>query len=254
MKFNIEASVLKEALESVQVKGKGQTANGFGNTSFGDYAYLVIRDNILEVWNGSPTACVKISIPLEGEIEEGSVCVYIPQILPYLKSFDDVSVAVNDFIALTSGNRKASVPLVVLHPNADALTRLQNMLNPIRYEVQPTTMFNFAKSKFEGVFVLTQPQLQDAIKSCELVKSGVYKFDYNNNVLKVSTRLDVTNKYEETITPAFPAGEPATVEFSSPVYSFFKKHQMLNVFMKDEFPLLIVADDRMLLKAPHISG
>ena len=51
----------------------------------------------------------------------------------------------------------------------------------------------------------------------------MYKLDYNKGVLNVSSRLNVTNKYEETITPAFPMGEPATVEFSSPIYSFFEK-------------------------------
>ena len=79
-------------------------------------------------------------------------------------------------------------------------------------------------------------------------------FDFNNGVLNVSTRQNVTNKYEETITPAFPTGEPATVEFSSPIYAFFEKDQMLNFYMRDDFPLLVVANDRMLLKAPHISG
>ena len=33
-----------------------------------------------------------------------------------------------------------------------------------------------------------------------------------------------------------------------------EKDQMLNIYMKDEFPLLIVANDRILLKAPHIGA
>ena len=87
-----------------------------------------------------------------------------------------------------------------------------------------------------------------------MVKNGVYKFDYNENLLTVSSRENVTNKYEEVITPVFPMGEPATVEFSSPVYAFFEKDQMVNVYMKDEFPLLLVSNDRMLLKAPTVNG
>ena len=255
MKFSIDSNTLKEALESVQVRGKGTTNSGFGSTNFGTYAYIVADTASIEVWNGNPTFCVKISLDAEIE-EQGRVCVDSSTVIPYLKNFsgEEVNIEVGDFVLITCGTRKASIPLVVNHPNADALSRLQGMLVPVRYEVQPQTLFNFGKSKFEGAFTLTQNQLQDCLKACELVKSGVYKFDYNNNVLNVSTRQDVTNKYEETIEPVFPIGEPATVEFSSPIYSFFEKGQMLNIYMKDEFPLLVVANDRMLLKAPHISG
>lgn len=255
MKFTIDSDTLKKALESVQVKGKGTTSGGFGNTNFGSYAYIVADTASVEIWNGNPTFCVKIVIDAVVE-EQGRVCVDSSTIIPYLKNFsgEDIIFSVGDFVLINCGTKKASIPLVVNHPNADAISRLQNMLNPISYEIQPQTLFNFGKSKFEGAFTLTQRQLQDSIKACELVKSGVYKFDFNKGVLNVSTRLNVTNKYEETITPAFPTGEPATVEFSSPIYAFFEKDQMLNFYMRDDFPLLVVANDRMLLKAPHISG
>ena len=77
-----------------------------------------------------------------------------------------------------------------------------------------------------------------------------------NETITLSTRQSITNKYEETLTPLFITNpnEGATVEFSSPLYAFFKKDQMLNIYMKDEFPLLIVANDRILLKAPHIGA
>ena len=255
MNIEVDSNDLREALESVMVKGKGTTNSGFGNTNLGTYACLYVKDGVLSVWNGSPSFCVKIDIQLEGESVDGDVCVDSMKVIPYLKSFGGVvNFNVGDFITLTGMNRTASIPLVVLHPNADAISRLKNMLNHIRYEVQPQTLFNFGKSKFEGAFVLTQVQFKDAIKNCELVKSGVYKLDFNENALTVSTRQDATNKYEEIITPVFPLGEPATIEFSSPVYAFFKSDQMINVYMKDNHPLLLVSEDRILLKAPHISG
>ena len=255
MKFTIDSDTLKKALESVQVKGKGTTNSGFGSTNLGTYAYIVADTASVEVWNGNPTFCVKIVLDAEVE-EQGRVCVDSSTVIPYLKNFsgEEIKFTVNDFVLISCETRKASIPLVVNHPNADALSRLKNMLNPIRYEIQPQILFNFGKAKFEGAFSLTQNQLKACLKACELVKSGVYKFDFNKNLLNISTRQNTTNKYEETITPAFPIGEPATVEFSSPVYSFFEKDQMINVYMKDEFPLLLVANDRILLKAPHVSG
>ena len=229
MKFTIDSDTLKKALESVQVKGKGTTSGGFGNTNFGSYAYIVADTASIEIWNGNPTFCVKIVIDANVE-EQGRVCVDSSAVVPYLKNFsgEDIVFSVGDFVLINCGTKKASIPLVVNHPNADAISRLQNMLNPISYEIQPQTLFNFGKSKFEGAFTLTQRQLQDSIKACELVKSGVYKFDFNKGLLNISTRQNVTNKYEETITPAFPTGEPATVEFSSPIYAFFEKDQILS--------------------------
>jgi len=253
--FTTESDKLSKALTSIQVKGKGSTSGGFGNTSLGSYVMLIVKDNTLSIWNGNNTFFVKLDITLTGETNEGSCVVDTSTLLPYLKTFgDEITLKVGDFISLNGENKKASIPIVVNHPSNDALVRIKNMLNHVRYEIQPQTLFNFGKSQFEGAFTLTHSQLQSAIKSCELVKNGVYKFDYNENLLTVSSRENVTNKYEEVITPVFPMGEPATVEFSSPVYAFFEKDQIINVYMKDEFPLLLVSNDRMLLKAPTVNG
>jgi len=99
-----------------------------------------------------------------------------------------------------------------------------------------------------------QVPLRDAIKNCELVKTGVYKFNYHEEILSVSSRDGASNKYEETIEPFFNIGESATVEFSGPLYALFEKQQMVNIYLKDDFPILMVAEDRMLVKAPQING
>ena len=257
MKFTIETNELKNGLESVQVKGKGTTNNGFGNTNLGTYALLEVKDNNLSIWNGNQTFFVSLTIPLEGESEEGICCLDSANILPYLKSFsNEITFSVGDFITITSGDsKKASIPLVVNHPQIEPLTRIKGMLSHVRYEVNPNRLWTFGKGQFETAFTITQAQFKSAIKTCELVKSGIYKLD-KNETITLSTRQSITNKYEETLTPLFITNpnEGATIEFSSPIYAFFEKDQMLNIYMKDEFPLLIVANDRILLKAPHIGA
>lgn len=254
MKFTLDSDTLKKAFEKIQVKGKGTTSNGFGNTSLGEYALLSLKENTLSIWNGDATFCVKIEIRVNGE-EEGEVTVNVNDIIPYLKTLDEeITFSVGDFISLSSNNRNASVPLVVNHPNLDSLNRLKGLVYHITYEPQIDTLFTFGKENFEAGFTLTFKQLTDCLKACEIVKSGVYKLDYNNNLLTVSSRKSITQKYEETITPVFQKGEPATIEFSSPIYSFFESDQLLNFYMKDEFPLLVVSNDRLLLKAPYING
>lgn len=252
MKFEVDSNELKEALESIQVKGKGTTANGFGNTNLGQFAKLILHDNVLEIWNGNTTFAVKVSLTVQGQ-ENGSVCVDSSMLLPYLKSFGDITFSVGDFILVTDGNKNASIPIVVNHPDDDALQRIRGMMSQIAYEPVLRNLFKFGQGQFEGVATVSEGVLKSAIKNCELVKTGVYKFDFNGDILNISSRDSATNKYDENITPTFTMGEPATVEFSSPVYAFFKKDQLINIYLKDEFPILLVANDRMLLKAPTMT-
>ena len=136
MKFTIDSDTLKKALESVQVRGKGTTNSGFGSTNFGTYAYLVADTASIEIWNGNATFCVKISLDATVE-EQGRVCFDSATVIPYLKNFggEDITFSVGDFIVINCGTKKASIPLVVNHPNADAIARIQNMLNPVSYEI-----------------------------------------------------------------------------------------------------------------------
>jgi len=262
MKFTVDSAELKEALESLQVKGKALSNSGFSNTNIGSYVYMTLTENSLNIWNGNPTFVVNINLEVEGETN-GTVIADSNTILPYLKAFgENVVFSVGDFITITSGQRGASIPVIVNHPNMDAIDRLSKMVTHVSYQPQPLMLFNFGKSKFEGAFTLTHKQFTSCIKTCELVKSGVYKLDFNyikslNQKFlrpKFSTRQNVQNKYSETLTPVFILGEPATIEFSGPLYSFFKKEQLLNFYVKDEFPLLVVADDRLLIKAPYVNG
>jgi len=254
MKFSIESEELKEALESLQVRGKHLSGSGFTNSTIGQYAYLSLSENQLTLYNGDATFIVSITLEVTGT-KDGQVVLDSHTVLPYLKSFSGpVAFTVNDFISVSSGSKKASIPLVVNHPNETVLERAKNLLNHVSYQPQPETLFTFGKSKFEGAFTLPQRVFQDCLRNCELVKSGVYKLDYNDNLSTFSTRTNVQNKYSETIEPMFNLGESGTIEFSGPLYAFFKKDQLLNFYSKDEFPLLIVSDDRMLLKAPYING
>jgi len=121
MKFTADSKILKEAIESIQVKGKSTTNNGFGNTSLGHYAHIILAGNTLQIWNGDSTFCVKIVLTVEGE-RDGRCVVDVSMVIPYLNSFGENTVVdVDDFMSLSSGRKKASVPLITNHPNEQAL-------------------------------------------------------------------------------------------------------------------------------------
>jgi len=260
MEFTIRAKQFKEALEQLQVKGRNLTNRGFSSGNFGSsFLAEITGERELVLYNGDATFLVQIKLP----ITEGTVGRFVGDsnyLLPYLKSFDEsVSVHVDEYITLrgSSGDansRTASVPQLIEHPSQQGLIRLSGMVSHIRYEPAPQTLFHFSNKQYEGAFTLTSNQFQNCIKNCELVKSGIYNLNFVNLVPTFSTRMNRTNNYRETITPVFAIGEPATLDFSSPLYSFFGKEQLLNFYVRDEFPLLIVADDRLLLKAPHVGG
>ena len=254
MKFNVNSNELKEALESLQVKGKHLTNNGFSSSNFGSIFYAHIYENTLSLYNGDSTFMLKITLQVE-EGENGSFVADSSLILPYLKSFGDtVNVVVGDYISMSSGTKKANVPKLIEHPSNDALQRLIQMTNHVRYEPNPQTMFAFGNSNFEGAFTLSQNVFKDCIKNAELVKSGIYNLNFHEGVVKITSTTNATTSYEESITPTFLTGDSATLDFSSPLYSFFEKDQMLNFYVKDEFPMLIVANDRLVLKAPYVGG
>jgi len=254
MKFNVNSNELKEALESLQVKGKHLTNSGFSPSNFGTVFYAKLEDNQLSLYNGEPTFMVKITIGVE-EGEDGDFVADSSLIIPYLKSFDgQITATIGDYLCISNGRKNANIPKHVSHPHEEALSRLISITSHITYEVQPQTLFAFSNSNFEGAFTLNQVDFQNCIKNCELVKSGIYELNYHNNELVISTSLNTTNSYNETLTPVFTLGESATLDFSSPLYSFFKKDQLLNFYVRDECPVLIVANDRMILKAPHVGG
>lgn len=255
MKFTINATTFKNKLESLQVKGKHLTNKGFSNSNFGTNVYASLQRNVLSLYNGDSIFLVKITVEVPVPNVDGEVCFDSSMLIPYLKSFKDEEVAftADDFITVSIGNKKASVPKLVNHPNMEALSTLKNMTAHIQYEPNPTTLWKFSNFNYEGAFSMTNNYFESCLKNCELVKNGIYKLDFNNDVT-FSTSETVRNSYTETLSPVFRLGEPATLQFSGALYSFFEKEQLLNFYVRDESPLLIVASDRMLMKAPHVGG
>ena len=155
MNFSVNAKELKEAIESLQVKGKNLTNNGFSASNLGSYVYMELNDNTLSLWNGNQTFIVNITLEVEGTID-GTVVFDSAVVIPYLKNFTEVMFSFKDFILLSDGLKRASVPQVVNHPNMDAIERLSGMVSHVSYQPQPQVLFTFGKSQFEGSFTLTQ--------------------------------------------------------------------------------------------------
>jgi len=254
MKFVVNNKQMEKALSDIQGKGKYLGNGGLSSSKMGTYFYMTLTDNVLEIWNGDMTFGLNITVEVTG-IRNGAFIGDAALIIPYLKKFgEDVLFDVGDFLKLTSGNRKASLPMVVNHPNMESISRIREMVKHISYEEELDKLWSFGAHNFEGAFKLSSETFKEALGLCELVKSGVYKLNYLGGNVTFSSRTTASNQYEQTIQLALAMGEDATLEYSGPLHNFFDKEQILNFYVKDEFPLLIVANDRKILKAPYSGG
>ena len=251
MKFIASPKKLQQAIEAVQVKGKSLTAKGFGSSSMGDYIFLRLEGNELTVCNGSAIFLAKVTLTVVGN-ENGEGILDASTMLPYLKNFKEaITFTSGDFFHIICGSKKASIPRVVNHPTMGAITRLLEMTSEVSFQEEPTELPQFGKHQYEGAFVISGGNFSDCMKSCELVKSGVYRIDFDKEKVHISSQQTIQNRYMETIVPNHVLGEAATLEYTGPLHNFFDKDSNLIFFVKDEFPLLIVAEDRLILKAPQ---
>jgi len=254
LKFVVNNKEMEKALTDIQGKGKYLGNSGLSSSKMGSYFYMTLNDNSLEIWNGDATFGMNITLEVEG-LTNGAFIGDANFIIPYLKKFgESVLFESGDFLKLTSGTKKASLPMVVNHPNMDAISRIREMVKHISYEEQLDKLWSFGSANFEGAFKLNSDIYSEAISLCELVKSGVYKLNYLGGNVTFSSRANASNQYEQEIQLAAAIGEDATLEYSGPLHNFFEKGQTLNFYVKDEFPLIIVANNRMILKAPYSGG
>jgi len=252
--FNVESKLLTKALEDIQGKGLYLGDKGFSNSKLSPYVLMELEGNTLRLWNGDSTCGITLTIEVTGQTN-GSFTGSADTVVPYLKKFDgEITVSYNDFLAISAGTKSASIPAAVNHPNIDAITRIKQMTTDVTFEAIPEKLFTFGAKKFEGAFQLTAESFSDAISGCELVKSGVYLINSGDGNVSFSSENGTANAFCETLTAIHSVGEPATLQYSGPLHKFVKDQPLINFYVRDDFPLLIVGPNKMVVKAPFTRG
>jgi len=254
LKFTTEyPNIIEDAIKKMEVKGKYLKDGGLLGGKLKDYFYCCLKDNTLSFWNGNTTFIVNYDVHVEG-IEDGEFFGSISKMLAYMKKFKgETSFFVGDFVSVSDGSKQASIPKVVNHPDWEAIERIKGMLSHVVYEPAFETLWAFGKGQFEGAFQMFGKDFQDAISLLELCRRGVYKLDFDGNECVLSSNSGIE---QSSITPSLiqSTGEPATLEYSSPLHAFFDKDELINFYVKDAFPLLIVSHNKKILKAPFMAG
>ena len=249
----MEAKELSELIESVALKGRyfdgGESKNGMLSA----HAYLVVDGNTLQIWNADNTTICGLNHSLDEttqtNTENGSAVFDIKKTVKYLKGFTGaVTVEANDFLHISNESSNATLPLVVEHshqPMIDMLIEFEKTVRDVN-----VTFPTFRRTTFETKLHVSSHALSEATKGCDVINTARYKFDYNDNIFTMSSIKTDLDKYSTTIQPMTRDGEPSTVEFTGFFHGFFST--IINIYLKDDSPILFVSPTRILLKAPYM--
>lgn len=249
MKFIIEADDLRTYLERASLK-----------KTLGDNLLVEVTEEEVYFYNGDSTCVIKIWLDAEVE-QQGEVIVSIEKLLAFAKKFKDkITIErVDGGISLTCGKKEATMPIIV---EEVTYKQAETLVQGIEFQTDLETLPSWRGDSwvFEFGAKLHASKLQEAISTCDIIKTGIYTFDVESEEVEEETKLSLTissgainngGKYKETI-PSVCIGEPATVSFSAPLHLAFDKHSTINIFLKDESPLVLVSADAIIMKAPRM--
>jgi hypothetical protein len=250
MKFIINSKEFITVLERSMLKGKYITSGVMKNEALSDYVKLVAKDNLI-VYNADNSTIVKITHDCTIE-EEGEVIVVLSTLMKYLKTMgEETSFSAGDTIALQSNNKTAVLPIVVIHPHESTIEMMGNRKIEFDATLEEYLTYGGKNTPYTTALQLTSNELTDAIKACELVKSGIYKLDYKEE-FSIASNLN-SEYYTQQIHLLRNMGEPATISISAPIHALFR-NEIVNIYMSDDVPITIVSPTAFLIRAPRILG
>jgi len=259
--LNIQTNDFKNLIESVALKGKYVNGDSNKNGQLSNYALVTIEDEYVNAYNADSTTICSSRVVRDIELNNYSpnnvpFILEIEKTVKYLKGFKGVvQLNIGDYITITSenGDSVGKVPLVTAHPHHEYLNRVISFTNEIRSDTPSwgEGLPIFGQTQFEAEIVISENEMRRASEGCDVVNLARYKFDYNNNILNMSSSKSINETYETTIEYTIAEGDSATVEFSGQFAKFL--NGAVRLYLKDDSPILFVTPHRLLLKAPYIN-
>jgi hypothetical protein len=256
MEVQVNKKDIIEAMKNVQLQGKWATTTGLSSKSLGEYAYFETRDNELLLVNSDDSTTAVKSIPAEIE-GEGSFILEIDTIKKYLTKMDDeITFVVGDTVVMQSSGKKATMPIVIRHPYGGRITRFLNYW-PFSFEEELITVFKMGEINLRCGIQIKGDVFHNAIDACEVVNHGIYKMNFieedelSNAKFIISSDRQISS-YQEEIEYNATVGESSTVLFSSPLHKFFNKGDIINVFIGDDQPVVMITENSAIIRAPRV--
>jgi len=267
MKFEIQTQELKNALERMEMKGKYVTVGGFSSSTLGENVMGFLNENELIFMNGDATTMALLSVEIDN-LENGRdtpFCFQFKELMPFLKSFSgnlflEISEAQME-IATVDGTNVVKIPLIQIPDNLQTVHNMRTMLTQftnysiIEDLINAGTLPMFNKTALECATIFNNEEFTKALKTCELIGTGIFEMAIEHDGGTFDIRSTLPNKeYVHTIQEEEIIVGEASVSFTSPLYSFFEKNSDLILLTKDDSPIILIAEDRVLLRAPRVRG
>ncbi len=254
MKMRIMTKVLSEALQDVQMKGKYHNGESAKNSELSNYAMLeMVGETQLALYNADMTTLCRVIINVDewlGGAEQSMTVVEIDKMLTYLKTYNETTLLdIDDYIVLSDGVSTATLPIVLHHPNSAMIARIQG------YNITQESPV-FSNVTFETIINTSSSFLTDAVKRCDTINNARYLFDYNGNTLTLGSQKGASSvdKIVTELNHLNIEGDPSTVEVTGQFHKFFRGIVPVTIYLKDESPVIWTAENKILIKAPYITG
>jgi len=255
----MENNKFKELIESVALKGKYNSGETTKNGQLSNYAHIQYYGSYVYAYNADSTTICSSRVNIEETerfVDGGSAIIDIEKTVKYLKGFNDVvSLDFGDYLTITAvqGTATGKVPLVNEHPHHAYINRAMSLTTEIRSE-NPSWgdgLPIFGKTQYEAEIIIPEEEISRAGDGCDVVNIARYKFDYDDDVLTISSSKTITDAYSTEIEYTMAEGDSATVEFNGQFAKFL--NGVVRLYLKDDAPVLFVTPHRLLLKAPYLN-
>ena len=281
MQIEVKKKDIIEALKNVELKGKWASTGGLSSKSLGNYIHIeyqperdltedfgVLLESHLLLVNSDESTTVIKSIPFEIITcsRDNSFVLEIDTFKKYLsKMNEDITLTVGDTVVMQSDGKTATMPIVVHHPFEGRVNRFIERWSPKTHPHRRPLNFD---SDLEEVLKLgvidvrcgvqvTGEEFHNAIDGCEILNNGIYKLDFHesddlSNPKFIISSSATVSAYREEMVISNSVGESSTVIFSVPLHKFFNKDEIINIFIGDNQPIIMVTENSALIRAPRL--
>ena len=251
MQIIIDSKKIVDALTQMQMKGKYYVGGQTKVSSIGSNVVMVVSGNNLTLYNANHVAVCRQTLNVNARVE-GECAVDSDKLISQMKAFKgNVTIEAHEYLTISQGNSKMKMPLLLNHssPAGIAQARTLNMPNSVPVIIG-------RKTEIKTRLLTSWVHLSDAVKGCDVLGIGRYKFDYDEHseVLKLSSDKSANESFSTNVDCGEVEGEGATVEITGPFLSFFDKTDMINIFLRDDSPIMFASNGgaKILVKAPYI--
>ena len=252
MRIQINGKKMKEAIDIVLMKGKWCSGNTASNSSLGDAVIFEIGDECY-LYNANESTYIRRKFVPDTIESWGRFCIDSSILNKYLQNEACTINTTEDSLQIRTANKTVSIPLMDRHPHNDNMLFVQSNLildiDTMDLEDYQEGIQVSPKTTLNTVVLVSVNELNDSLKNCEKVGSSVYKLDYNDNTLLVSSELDSQSVSIDLEVEG--SGQPAIMEFSAPLHKLVTNSLVLLAF-NDESPICIISRDTIVLRAPRI--